>query len=150
MENNNKLINRLLSFYKLEEFQVAYYKAQLSSSEGEYYRRVFSRMVDIESSHAEFFARKLKEMGMEVPKVSGSLFTLAGNILGETVELTGALNTCKLGVTLEKRAMQDYRNFIMETSSYPEINNILWEFYIDEEFHTMWMEDYLKKFEVNP
>ena len=147
MEDNKNLTSKLLAFYKLEEFQVAYYRAQLSSSQGILPQGLFSRMVDIESNHAQYFAKKLNELGVDTPKVTGSLFTLAGSILGETVELTGSINTCKLGVNLEKHAMKMYRDFIMETQCFPDIHNTLWQFYLDEEFHTLWMEDYLKKIE---
>jgi len=145
MKSNELLVTRLIDFYKLEEFQVAYYNAQLSSSQGKYYSTAFSKMVEIESMHAEFFAQQLNELGIEVPKVTGSLFTLAGSILGDSVELTGFLNTCKLGITLENHAINAYQKFIIETESYPDLNKILWEFLIDEEFHTLWMEDYMKR-----
>jgi len=145
MGKQKNLISKLLAFYRLEEFQVAYYQAQLSSSEGEYFRRAFSRMVDIENSHAQYFSRKLNQMGIPTPKITGSLFTLAGSILGESVELTGSLNACKLGVALEKHALKEYKKFIIEAVDYPELYNTLWQFYLDEEFHTLWMEDYLQK-----
>lgn len=147
MKNDKKIIDRIVAFYKLEEFQVAYYKAQVSSAEDYYYRKAFSKMVDIEGEHAKYFAKQLTQLGLEVPKVTGSLFTLAGTILGESVELTGSLNTCKLGVTLESHAITMYKTFIKESEDYPELNATLWEFLIDEEFHTLWMKDYLCKLE---
>ncbi|MGI6225279.1 MAG: ferritin-like domain-containing protein [Peptococcales bacterium] len=146
MKNNKKLLEKLEAFYKLEEFQVAYYKAQVSESQNEYYRRAFSKMVDIESNHAKYFAEQLTILDIEVPKLTGSLFTLAGSILGESVELTGSLNTLKLGIKLESKAIEMYKIFIEETKDYPVIHNTLWDYLLEEEFHTLWMKDYLDKF----
>lgn len=142
--NHNKIISRLKEFYVLEKFQVAYYKAQLSCADDEYYRTAFKKMVQIEDSHANFFANKLTEKNINLPVVSGSLFELAGSILGETVEITGPQNTCKLGVILETKAIEMYKKFIIEAWEDESLRKTLWEYLLDEEFHTFWMQDYLK------
>ncbi|MHB8124603.1 MAG: demethoxyubiquinone hydroxylase family protein [Desulfitobacteriaceae bacterium] len=144
---NYKLISRLKEFYILETFQVAYYEAQLSSSTDEYYSNAFKKMVQIESGHADFFANKLDQAKVTVPVVVGSVFELAGSLLGETVESTGPYNTCKLGVALENKAMETYRSFISEAKdkNYSILRDTLMEYLLDEEFHTLWLRDYMKK-----
>jgi len=143
MKDNKLLIAKIIAFYKLEEFQVAFYKAQVSSAKNEYFRRAFSKMVAIENTHAKFFAQQLNELNIPVPKVTGSLFTLAGAILGETVELTGSFNICRLGIILENHAMKMYQRLIEESKGYPDLYNTLWEYYLDEEFHTLWLKNYI-------
>lgn len=142
---DNKLIVSLKEFYVLETFQVAFYKAQVSSATDEYYGKAFEKMVNIEQGHADFFANKIEKAGETVPALVGSVFEFAGNLLGETVESTGQQNTCKLGIALENKAMEKYRTFILESKkkSYSILQDTLMEYLLDEEFHTLWLIDYM-------
>lgn len=144
---DNKLIHRLKEFYILETFQVAYYEAQVSSATDYYYKKAFEKLTQIEKGHADFFAQKLEKAHEEVPTVTGSLFDLAGSILGESAELTGQYNTCKLGVALENKALKTYHDFIAETKDkkYVVLQNALMENLLDEEFHSLWLKDYMAK-----
>lgn len=134
---------KLKEFYFLEKFQVQYYEAQLSSAKDEYYLKAFAKMVNIESGHADYFAQKMAEIKVEPPKITTSLFNMAGRILGESVEITGTDNTCKLGVALEKRAIEKYQEFIMKAWADQDLRDNLMEFMLDEEFHALWMENYM-------
>ena len=142
---DDKFISSLQEFYKLETFQIAFYKAQISTSTDEYYRKAFEKMVQIESGHADFFAQVLDKAQLEIPTFAGSLFELAGGFVGEMVESTGPNNTCKLGVALENKAIKAYRAFITEskTKNYSIIRNTLMEYLLDEEFHTLWLGNYM-------
>lgn len=142
---DDTLIFRLKEFYTLETFQVAYYKAQVSSAPDEYYSKAFEKMVKIEQTHADFFANKIEQANETFPTVMGSLFDIAGNLLGETVESTGQYYTCKLGIALENKAIETYRNFITESKEkkYGILYDNLMENLLDEEFHTLWLTDYM-------
>ncbi|EGW41313.1 ferritin-like domain-containing protein [Desulfosporosinus sp. OT] len=142
---DDKFVSSLQSFYKLETFQVAFYKAQISTSTDEYYRKAFEKLVQIESGHVDFFAQVLDKAQLEIPTFAGSLFELAGGFLGEMVESTGPVNTCKLGVALENKAIEAYRAFIAESKNknYSVIRDTLMEYLLDEEFHTLWLRDYM-------
>lgn len=142
---DRNLIFRLKEFYILETFQVAFYKAQSSSATDEYYGKAFNKLVNIEKGHADFFANKIEKANETVPAFVGSVFELAGNLLGETVESTGQLNTCKLGIALENKAMEKYQAFILESKekSYKILQDTLMEYLLDEEFHTLWLTDYM-------
>lgn len=142
---DDQLLSRLKEFYKLETFQVAYYKAQVSSATDEYYSKAFEKLVKIEQGHADFFANKIKKANETVPTFQGSLFELAGSMLGETIESTGQLNTCKLGVALENKAIEKYQTFILECKEkkYSILHDNLMEYLLDEEFHTLWLADYM-------
>ncbi|MCB8818723.1 ferritin-like domain-containing protein [Desulfosporosinus shakirovi] len=144
---DDKLIFRLKEFYTLETFQVAFYESQVTASTNEYYTKAFEKMVQIESGHADFFAQVLDKANIEVPKIVGSVFEKAGGFIGDMVGLTGASNTCKLGVALENKAMEAYRTFITESRDkhYSELRNTLMDYLLDEEFHTLWLMDYMTK-----
>lgn len=144
---DNKLIFRLKEFYTLETFQVAFYNAQPNSATDEYYKTAFEKMVQIEQGHADFFADKIIQANEEVPSLIGTAFKIAGSFVGETFESIGKHSTCKLGVTLENKAMKMYREFISGSNnkSYSIIKQTLMEYLLDEEFHTYWLRDYAKK-----
>ena len=144
---DNKLIFRLKEFYTLETFQVAFYEAQVASATDEYYGKAFQKMVQIEQGHADFFANKIDQAKEIVPTFVGSILQLAGNFVGEAAEFTGQHNTCKLGVALENKAIEAYRTFITESknSNYSILQDTLMEYLLDEEFHTLWLRDYMTK-----
>lgn len=142
---DNKLVFRLKQFYILETFQVSFYKAQVASASDEYYGQAFAKLVQVEQGHADFFAGKITQAKADIPTFVGSMFELAGNFVGESVESLGQHNTCKLGVALENKAMAEYRTFIAESKSnhYAILRETLMEYLLDEEFHTLWLRDYM-------
>lgn len=144
---DNKLISSLKKFYTLETFQVAFYNAQANSATDEYYKKAFEKMVQIEQGHADYFANIIDKANEEVPSLVGSVFQFAGGFVGETVESIGRHSTCKLGVTLENEASKMYREFIKESKEkeYLIIRDTLYEYLLDEEFHTYWLRDYMNK-----
>lgn len=144
---DTKLIFRLKEFYVLETFQVAFYNAQANSATDEYYAKAFKKLVKIEQGHADYFANKIVQSKEELPSLTGSIFKLAGGLVGETVESIGKHSTCRLGVALEHEAMKMYRNFIQETGgkAYVTIKDTLMEYLLDEEFHRYWLRGYMKK-----
>jgi len=148
---DDKFIARLKEFYTLETFQVAFYKAQVSTSTDEYYSKAFEKMVQIESIHADFFAEILDKAQIEIPSFVGSVFELAGSFVGEVVESIGQKHTCKLGVALENKAITTYQAFITECKgkNYFKIRDTLMEYRLEEEFHTLWLNDYMTKHPLN-
>lgn len=81
---DNNFIFSLKEFYTLETFQVAFYNAQANSATDEYYKIAFEKMVQIEQGHADYFAEKLIQANEEVPSVVGTVFQIAGSLVGET------------------------------------------------------------------
>ncbi|AFM40884.1 Ubiquinone biosynthesis protein COQ7 [Desulfosporosinus acidiphilus SJ4] len=144
---DQKLLSRFKEFYTLETFQVAYYNEQLQSSTDEYYCHAFEKMAQIEQGHVDFFAEELDKANVDPPTVKGSVFSLAGTFLGDMVKSTGAHNTCKLGMALENKAIQTYQAFIQESTDkkYSILRRTLMEYRLDEEFHSLWLQDYMKK-----
>lgn len=142
---DDKLIFRLKEFYELETLQVAFYKAQVDSAPDEYYAKAFNKLAIIEQGHVDFFRSLIEQAGESLPAKIGSLFKLTGHILGETIESTGQHNTCKLGVLLENEAIKHYKTFVSESKDkqYTVIRNTLIEYQLDEEFHKLWLRDYM-------
>ena len=140
-----QIIHRLKHLYELEKFQIAFYMSQLSSTEDKYYHKAFTKIVETERNHANFFAHKLAKADITIPKVGGTLADIAGSILGESLELTGPANTCKMGVALEKKALLAYHNLIDELREEPEEREKLMGFLLEEEFHALWLQDYGKR-----
>lgn len=144
---DKQLIFKLKEFYTLETFQVAFYDAQVNSATDQYYKRAFQKMVQMEQNHANFFSSIIERAGETLPSFFGSTFNLAGKFLGEGVETNGQHDTCTLGVKLEQKAMKMYQEFIdqCKQKKYVVIENMLMEFLLEEEFHTLWLNDYAKK-----
>lgn len=135
---------KLKEFYLLEVLQVKYYTAMLSETQDEYYHRAFKKMVKTEKGHADYFARKMKAEGVDPPQVIEPLFKMAGRFLGEAAELTGPYNTCRLGVALESKASEMYRDFIVKGWGEQELRDTLMDHLLDEEYHALWMRDYMR------
>jgi bacterioferritin len=143
----DKISFRLKEFFILEKFQVKYYESQLSTAGSEYYRKAFEKMMEIEQVHVDFFVQELSSRNLDVPAVTGTLADMAGNFLGESVELTGPSNACTLGAALENRAIEMYQSFIMEAKDNAYLKDKLMEFCLEEEFHSLWLQNYAWKLE---
>jgi bacterioferritin len=141
----DKIPYRLKEFYLLEKYQVSFYESQLSAAESEYYRKAFETMMEIEQVHVDFFAQQLESSNLEVPTVIGSLADIAGSFMGESVELTGPLKTCKLGAAFENKAIEMYQSFMIEAKDNLTLKNKLMEFCLEEEFHKLWLQNYAWK-----
>ena len=128
-------ILRLKEFYVLEMFQLKLYESQMGSFQNEYIEHAYQRIIELERHHVDYYKETLHQHGEEVPYFSGSLTALAGRFLGGTLlDLSTAENRYKLGVAVEKKAIEMYRAFVMEAFEYPDICRRLWHNMVDEEF----------------
>ncbi len=140
---NSKFIYRLKEFYILETFQVAYYRSQLSTLTDEYHIQAFEKLITTEETHAQFFANLIGKANLELPSLTGTLFNFAAQILGESAESISKTNGLKLAVMLEKKAAATYRDFISEAKTFPVIHHALMAYLLDEEFHILWLDNYV-------
>lgn len=138
-------LHQLKKIYELEKFQIAYYESQLSSMEDKFYHKAFTLIVRTKKKHADFIAKKLVEAGIEIPKVVGTLADIAGNVVGESLELTGPTNTCRIGVALESKGLTEYHELINHLKGEPELQDWLMEFMLEEEFYALWLNNYAKR-----
>ena len=146
--NRERIEHQLKEIYELEKFQLSYYMSQLSSTEDKFYHIAFTKIVQTEKKHATFFAKKLTEMGMEIPKVRGTLADFAGIVVGESLELTGPANACKIGVALENKTLKAYQGLKNEVGVDSELLEKLLEFQLDEEFHALWLQSYSERLKM--
>ena len=143
-DDRMNLIMRLKEFYLLEMLQLTLYQSQMDSLQNQYIYHVYERIIELEKHHVNYYKSKIEEMGEDVPKISGGLFALAGNFIGETLDLTSAENRYKLGIAVESKAIDMSRIFILEAWKYPDISKRIWHNMADEEFHLLWFKDNLR------
>ncbi len=138
-------INSMKKLYELEKFQIAYYMSQLSSTKDPFYHLAFNRMAQTGREHADFFAHILARADIPLPKVGGTLAELAGSILGESLELAGPENTCKVGIILTKKTLTAYHELIHGVKDNKKLSHKLLDLLLDQEFHALWLQDYAKR-----
>ncbi|MCL6635942.1 MAG: ferritin-like domain-containing protein [Peptococcaceae bacterium] len=139
------LIARLNWFYSLELQQVDLYSAQARSVDDIYLARVLARVAAVEQQHVENIAGEIKRLGGVPTKLGGAVAPLAGRLAGA---LTGALGPrimLKANISLEEKAMKDYKNLIVKAGGDPRLFAVLWDNLIDEDLHTAWFAGKLKE-----
>lgn len=124
---------------------INYFISQQSSDQEKFYHLAFAKIVETKKHHAKFFAHLLARADIPLPKVGGTLAEFAGSIVGESLELAGQVSTCKMGVALENKTLTAYHELIREVESDQELTEKLMEFLLEEEFHTLWLQDYAKR-----
>jgi hypothetical protein len=82
---------------------INFFISQQSSDQERFYHLAFAKIIETKKSHAKFFAHLLARSDISLPKVGGTLAEFAGSIVGESLELTGQISTCKMGVALENK-----------------------------------------------
>ncbi len=142
-----KVIHNLNWFYSLELNQVDLYIAQSKSVEDLYLKKTLERIAVIEQQHADNIADKIKELGRKPTKIGDFLGPLSGKITGKITGLAGAIAILKVDITLEEKAMADYKDFILKSGSSKELFDLLWSNLIDEDLHTAWFANKLKELE---
>lgn len=143
------LIAKLNWFYSLELNQVDFYSAQARCVKDIYLSKTLTRVASIEQQHVDNMAAWIKNLGGR-PTVLGDVIS---PLLGKTIGyLTGALGpekALKVGITLEEKAMQDYKNLIMRVGE-KELFNTLWDNLIDEDLHAAWFSNKLAELNKLP
>lgn len=100
-------------------------------------------MAAVEKGHADYFEQRMGQAKIKVPVATPTLAALGDVLAGEAVELVGPVNTCRLGITFESKAVEMYQAFILGDWSDPVLRDTLWHFLVDEEMHLLWMQDCL-------
>lgn len=146
---NNQTIQRLKQLYELENFQITYYTSLLSTPEDKLYRKALSKIIHTKKKHKDFLAELFLHSDIPVPKIVGTLANLAGSLIGESLEFTGQDNSRKVGFVLEKKAHHVYNELISDTELDPKLQDNLMNFLLDEEFHALWLQNYLQRSKQN-
>jgi bacterioferritin len=141
-----ELIAKLNWFYSLELNQVDFYMAQAGLMEDIYLIKTLQRIAGIEQQHVDNIAAQIKEMGYIPTKLGDVISPLLGKTAGYLSGALGPAAVLKIGITLEEKAMKDYKDLILRVSD-QHISKILWDNLIDEDLHTAWFANKLKEFE---
>lgn len=147
--NEKELITKLNWFYTLEINQVDMYTAQARAMENIdiYLAKTFARIASIEQQHVDNLANEIKKRGAQPTKLGDVVSPLLGKLAGSITGLLGPKMMLKADITLEEKAMQDYKNLIVHIGEDRHLFDILWDNLLDEDLHTAWFANKLKELE---
>ncbi len=144
--NDKQLIAKLNWFYSLELEQVDLYTAQAEQMEDIYLRKTLHRIAVIEQQHVDNMAASLRRLGAEPTRLGDVVGPLLGKASGWATGVLGPKTVLKVGITLEEKAMKDYKDLIMRVDD-NRLFDTLWDNLIDEDLHTAWFANKLKELE---
>ncbi len=133
-------------FYSLELNQVDLYTAQAHALEDIYLAKTFARIAAIEQQHVDNLAEEIKKRGKEPTYLGDIISPLLGKTAGTISGLLGPKLMLKMDITLEEKAMHDYKNLILHVGNDRHLFDILWDNLLDEDLHTAWFANKLKEF----
>ena len=139
---NEQIIGQLKRIYELEKFQINYYISQLSSTQNSILDKALSKIIETDKIHTDFFEHIFTEVNIEIPRIASTIANIAGSIVGESIELTGQANTCKIGVALEDKVLSAYYELIRENDLESKLDDKLIDFKLDKEFHMLWLQHF--------
>ena len=139
---NKQIIGQLKRVYELEKFLINYYTSQISSTQESILDKALSKIIQTDKEHTDFFVHIFAEASIEIPKFASTIADIAGSIVGESMELTGQANTCKIGVALEEKVLSAYYELIKENDLESKLQDKLIDFKLDKEFHMLWLQHY--------
>ncbi|WP_082789054.1 ferritin-like domain-containing protein [Desulfolucanica intricata] len=141
-----KLITKLNWFYNLELHQVDLYTSQAHAVEDIYLAKALSRFATIKQQHVDDMVEAIKQLGAQPIKLGDVISPILGRVVGTLTGALGVKNLLKLNITLEEKAMKDYKDLILKVDN-PHLFEILWSNLIDEDLHSAWMANKLKELE---
>jgi len=145
--NRNQIIKTLSWFYSLELSQVDLYTAQSKQVNDRYLKNVLERVSVIEQQHVDKIADMIKEFGGKPTVIGDVIAPLTGKIAGKIIGWADVVNMLKVNISLEKRAMADYKDFILRSGSNSDLFDLLWSNLIDEDLHAAWFTNKVKELE---
>ncbi|MEW6425281.1 MAG: ferritin-like domain-containing protein [Bacillota bacterium] len=101
----------------------------------------------IEQQHMDNIAAQIKSLGGIPTKPGDVPAPIAGQIAGKILAGIGTVAVLKANIKLEEKAMQDYKNFLLQAGGDRELYNLLWNNLIDEDLHTAWFASKLRELE---
>lgn len=142
---NDTLIAKLNWFYSLELEQVDLYTAQSKATEDIYLSKALARIAVIEQQHVDNMAAEIKRVGGE-PNILGDVIApILGKAFGTLTGALGPQMILKANITLEEKAMKDYKDLLLRVGNDPRLFAVLWDNLLDEDFHTAWFANKLKE-----
>ncbi|MHB1419103.1 MAG: demethoxyubiquinone hydroxylase family protein [Bacillota bacterium] len=146
----DKLHFKLKEFHSLEVYQVDMFNNQIDSIEDPHAKSVYERFVVREQEHVEFYQRILAEIKEPLPQLINSAFAAAGFVTGKALGLLSIKEKYKMGLAVEKMAVEMYHGFILDASEDPRLAELvknLQYYMVDEELHRLWFKEQLSRIE---
>lgn len=138
------LLRTLNWFYTLEVNQVRMYSSQSEQADDPRLARALKKFAEIEQGHVENIREVIENLGQTASIVGEAAGKISGTITGHLPDFTDWDKTLEFNVSLEKRAISDYKNLAAKVDD-EGIRELLLNNMLDEELHTVWMEDYIIK-----
>ena len=145
MSSPPNLIHKLNWFYSLELNQVDLYTAQSKHVKDMYVKKTLKRVAIIEQQHVDNIADTIHQYGETPTRLGDIIAPITGKITGNITGKAGLINLLKANIVLEKKAMKDYKNFILKSVSDQDLFDLLWDNLIDEDLHTAWFHNKVKE-----
>jgi len=141
------LITRLNWFYSLEAQQVRLYTEQSKAAPDMYTCKVLERVAAIEQGHVDNISAAITRLG-GAPILMGEVLASAlGVVMGKASGAAGLIELLKLDISLEEKAMRDYKDLILKVGHDHDLFETLWSNLVDEDIHTAWFANKLKELE---
>lgn len=138
------LIRSLNWFYTLEIEQVDLYKTQARSATDIYLQQVLARVAEIEQEHVINLEAEIRRRGATPTRLGAIIAPVLGMVAGTLLNWTNPRTVLRTNITLEEKAMADYKGLILRTGEEPLLD-LLWSHLIDEDLHTAWFSNKLKE-----
>lgn len=134
--------DQLKQLYELEKFQLNYYHSQLSSNEDTTLNKAITKILETNKRHVACFDQLFARAHISESIIADKIADLTGTLVGESMELTGLKNTCRIAASLERKTLKIYYELTKDRSLDPDIFDILINFQLDKEFHLLWLQHY--------
>lgn len=138
------LIRSLNWFYTLEIEQVDLYKSQARAATDIYLRQVLTRIAAMEQEHVINLEAEISRRGATPTRLGAIIAPLLGVAAGTILNWTNTRTLLWANITLEEKAMADYKRLILKVAEKP-LFNLLWSHLIDEDLHAAWFSNKLKE-----
>lgn len=141
------LIAQLNWFYSLEAQQVRLYTEQSKAAPDMYSRKGLERVAAIEQGHVDNIGATITRLGGNPTLMGEVLASAMGTVVGKASGAAGLIDVLKLDISLEEKAMRDYKRLILKVGRDQDLFEILWSNLIDEDIHTAWFANKLAELE---
>lgn len=125
--------------------QVDLYDAQAKAAEDIYLSKTLARIAIIEQQHVDNLAAEIKRLGGEPTVLGDVIAPILGKAIGTLTAALGPQMILKIDITLEEKAMKDYKDMILQVGNDPRLFKILWDNLVDEDLHTAWFANKLRQ-----
>ncbi|BCV22641.1 ferritin-like domain-containing protein [Moorella sp. Hama-1] len=142
--NEQDLIRSLNWFYSLEIEQMDLYNTQARAAGDLYLQQVLTRVAEIEQKHVINLEAELKRRGATPTRLGTIIAPILGIAAGTILNWTSTRTVLWANITLEEKAMADYKGLILKVGEKP-LFDLLWSHLIDEDLHTAWFTNKLKE-----